>query len=158
MADIVIEMVSLSWPLMYKYDISLGSRDMLRNIGDRLIANATLSPNFETSVVRSILKSHYKGIKPIIGNMTKNVPYRFLSPWIKFTSNADVETKSQDNEYATPYAIHDDYITLDEDWADYFTENLSTIKSYISTELYAYLKSYNTELKLLKFRLAFQVE
>jgi len=153
MADIVIEMVSLSWPLMYKYDISLGSRDMLKSIGDRLIANATLSPNFEASVVRSILKSRYNGIKPIIGTLLKNVPYRFLSPWIKFTSNADVEAKSQDNEYASPYAIHDDYITLDEDWSEYFRDNMPTIKSYISTELYSYLKSYNTELKLLKIRL-----
>lgn len=158
MEDLVIEMVSLSWPLMYKYDISLGSRDMMKNIGDRLIENATLSPNYETSVVRSILKSTYTGIKPIIGNLLKNVPYRFLSPWIKFTSNADVEAKSQGNEYATPYAIHDDYISLDEDWSEFFIENLSSIKSYISTELYSYLKSYNTELKLLKLRLESQEE
>ena len=143
---------------MYKYDISLGSRDMLKSIGDRLIANGTLSPKYESDVVRSILKTRYTGIKSIIGNLLKNVPYRFLSPWIKFTSNPDVEAKSQDNEYATPYAIHDDYIILDEDWSEYFSEELPKIKSYILNEFYSYLKSHNTELKLLKFRLASQEE
>lgn len=158
MEDIVIEMVSLSWPLLYKYDISLGSRDMLKSIGDKLIANGTLSPKYETDVVRSILKSRYTGIKSIIGGLLKNVPYRFLSPWIKFTSNPDVEAKSQINEFATPYAIHDDNIILDEDWSEYFKDNLLAIKSYISNEFYSYLKSHNTELKLLKFRLASREE
>lgn len=156
MEDIVIEMVSLSWPLMYKYDISLGSRDMLKSIGDKLIANGTLSPKYETDVVRSILKSRYTGLKSIIGNLLKNVPYRFLSPWIKFTSNPDVEAKSQDNEFATPYAIHDDYIILDEDWFEYFREDLPKIRLYIFDEFYSYLKSHNTDLKLLKFKLAAQ--
>lgn len=158
MEDIVIEMVSISWPLMYKYDISFGPRDMLKSIGDRLIQNGTLKPEYETDVVRSILKNRYTGVKSIIGNLLKNVPYRFLSPWIKFTSNPDVEAKSQINEFATPYAIHDDNIILDEDWSEYFKDNLLTIKSYISNEFYSYLKSHNTELKLLKYRLASREE
>ena len=156
MEDLVIEMVSISLPLMYKYDISLGPRDMLKSIGDRLIENGTFSPNNEIDVVRRILKTRYTEIKSIIGGLLKNVPYRFLSPWIKYTSNADVEAKSQNNEFATPYAIHDDYIILDEDWFEYFKDNMPTIKSYISNEFYSYLKSHNTELKLLKFRLASQ--
>lgn len=153
MEDLVIEMVSISLPLMYKYDISLGPRDMLKSIGDRLIENGTFSPNNEIDVVRRILKTKYTEIKSIIGGLLKNVPYRFLSPWIKYTSNADVEAKSQNNEFATPYAIHDDYIILDEDWFEYFKDNMPAIKSYISNEFYSYLKSHNTELKLIKFRL-----
>lgn len=153
MEDLVIEMVSLAWPFLYQYDISLGSRDMLKNVGDRLIANGVLRANYEASVVRSILKSRYKGIKSIIIGLLKNVPYRFLSPWIHYISDPDVIEKSQKSDFGTPYAIHDDFILLDEDWHEYFVENLPKIKSFIINELYSYLKAYNTEFQLLKFKI-----
>lgn len=153
MEELVIEMVSLAWPIMYQYDISLGSRDMLKSMGDRLIANGVLRAKYDTSEVRSILKSRYNGIKSIIIVLLKNVPYRFLSPWIHYTSDPDVIEKSQKSEFGTPYAIHDDFILLDEDWHEYFMENLPKIKSFIIEEFYSYLKAYNTEFQLLKYKI-----
>jgi len=153
MEELVIEMVSIAWPIMYQYDISLGSRDMLKNMGDRLIANGVLRANYDTSEVRSILKTRYKGIKSIIIGLLKNVPYRFLSPWIHYTSDTDVIEKSQKSDFGTPYAIHDDFILLDEDWHEYFIDDLPKIKSFIINEFYSYLKAYNTEFQLLKFKI-----
>lgn len=158
MEDMVIEMVSIAWPILYQYEISLGSHDMLKNMGDRLIANGILRANYETSEVRNTLKSRYKVVKSIIIGLLKNVPYRFLTPWIHYTSDPDVIEKSQKSDFGTPYAIHDDFILLDEDWHEYFMENLSKIKSFIINELYSYLKNYNTDFKLLKFKLDVQKE
>lgn len=158
MEDLVIEMVSMAWPIMYQYDISLGSRDMLKNMGDKLISNGVLRADYDTSEVRSILKNRIKGIKSIIIGLLKNVPYRFLSPWIHYTSDSDVIVKSQKSDFGTPYAIHDDFILLDEDWHEYFITNSERVKSFIISEFYSYLKNYNTELKLLKFKLDTQKE
>lgn len=158
MEDLVIEMVSMAWPIMYQYDISLGSRDMLKNMGDKLISNGVLRADYDTSEVRSILKNRIKGIKSIIIGLLKNVPYRFLSPWIHYTSDSDVIVKSQKSDFGTPYAIHDDFILLDEDWHEYFITNSERVKSFIINEFYSYLKNYNTELKLLKFKLDTQKE
>jgi len=158
MEELVIEMVSLAWPILYKYDISLGTRDMLKNMGDKLIANGVLRVDYETSEVRNILKSRYNGIKSIIYGLLKNVPYRFLSPWIAYTSDADIIEKSQGSQYGTPYAIHDDFILLDEDWHDYFMNNLPRIESFIMNEFYSYIKAYNTEFQLLKYKIDNQKE
>lgn len=158
MEDLVVEMVSMAWPIMYKYDISLGSRDILKNIGDKLIATEFLRVNYNTSEVRLVLKSRYEKIKSVIGSLLKNVPFRFLSPWINYTSDTDVKEKSQGGEFGTPYAIYDSFILIDEDWHEYLMMHLPKIKSYIIKESYSYLKAYNTDLKFNKFKLNIQKE
>ena len=52
----------------------------------------------------------------------KNVPYRFLSPWIKYTTDEDVITKSCSKHFTGPYAIHSDNIVFDEDWWEYIEQ------------------------------------
>ncbi len=153
MADMVVEMVTNAWPILYHYNLSLGPKDMLRNMGDKLISNCVLRKDYDEIAVRGILTSKYTDVKAIIGNLLKSVPYRFLSPWIRYNSDAEVISKSQKSEYAAPYAIHDGFILLDEDWHDYIIDNMPKIKTFMNEEFYSYLKRYNTELELIKFKL-----
>ena len=45
---------------------------------------------FATSnVVENHIKMHYdsKGVDKLLSPLLKNVPYRFLSPWVKYTTD-----------------------------------------------------------------------
>ena len=93
-------------------------------------------------VIDIILLDYYDkwGLDSLLSPLLKNVPYRFLSPWIPFTSNDDVVAKSNDPDTKCPYALHDDHITINPIWGDYFLENYVKLTQFAEKELRSYLK------------------
>ena len=75
--------------------------------------------------------------------LLKNVPYRFLSPWIPFTCNEDVVAKSNNPETRCPYSLHDDHIEVNASWGDYLIANYEKMTEFVEQELCAYLKMSN---------------
>lgn len=84
-------------------------------------------------------------IKELISHFNKNVTYRFLSPWIKYQSDAQVERESQTDDYEGPYSIHrkEGIIRLKPEWYSYFTENYAILKDYGVMQLATYLQGKN---------------
>ncbi len=151
--DILIRMAALAWPIVLKDEIILSKQDMLPKYLNDISNKTSLLRNASWSVVERHLTQHFdsKGIEWILSPLLNNVPYRFLSPWIPFTTNEEVAEKSIKREYACLYALHDNAVVLDEDWWNYIHTNYSTICEYAKNSFVKYVKTYNNQIKLLRF-------
>jgi hypothetical protein len=75
--------------------------------------------------VEAYLNVYYEseGIDKILEPLLKNVPYRFLSPWIPYTTDAEVIEKSKNGDCACLYALHDDHLILNQEWWEYIKKH-----------------------------------
>ena len=150
--DILIRWAAIAWPIVFEDELSLGASDQISRYLSMLKKKVNIIPAASSKVVEAALTQNYsaKGLDAILNPLLNNVPYLFLSPWIPFTNNQDVIEKSNSNEYACPYALHDDCIILDEDWLEYIEEHYDELCEFTKKSFVKYLESYNDKMKLLK--------
>jgi hypothetical protein len=142
----------MAWPIVFDNEIDLGSRDMMHRYLDEVVKKTTLITTASSAVVEKYLIQHYtsQGIDKILAPLMKNVPYRFLSPWIKFTTTEEVVEKSLKTNFDGLYSIHPDNITLSDEWWNYIKENYSDVCDFAMRSFISYAKQYNNDMKLLK--------
>ena len=151
--EMAAEMIASAWPVINEYKLDLGKTDSLKSIISKLTKVAPLVEKSSPNIVRQYIVEHYDRVKATISPLLENVPYRFLSPWIKFITTSDVIQKSNDLSIASPYALLEDSIILDEDWYDYFLDNHDKLTKFAMDSLLDYLKKHNSEMVLLKYKL-----
>ena len=119
--DIVIRMAAMAWPIVLEYEIDLGTGDMIPKYLHEILKQSPLTKEIPSKVVEAYLNVYYEseGIGKILEPLLKNVPYRFLSPWIPYTTDDEVIEESNSGESACLYALRDDHIVLNEEWWDY---------------------------------------
>ena len=140
--QILIRMVANSWKYVYllngqfplsdqlpKYLSVVQNNTKLHNDSTVLEIESELNKNFET------LKSESQFI-----SLLKNVPYRFLSPWIPFTSNDEVIKRSQSQESRCPYELYSDHIVVSELWKKTLLDYYDTIMLFAEYGLESFLK------------------
>lgn len=154
--DIMIRMAAIAWPMIMVDDIKLGERDMMSKYLKEIHRKTSLTSNSPSSAVNNFLTQNYFNyqIKPILSPLLKNVPYRFLSPWIKYTSDEDVINKSQADDSTALYSLHKDYIVLNNDWWNYIEAHFSEIGENALRSFISYAKQYNSEMKFIKIKYA----
>ena len=144
----------MAWPIVFEDDIDLGHSDIMKSYLEGVAKKTKLIKAATSNVVENHLKQHYssQGVDKILSPLMKNVPYRFLSPWIKYTTDAEVIEKSCAKSFNGLYAIHSKYIVLDEEWWDYIYANYNDICDFAMRSFIEYSKKYNNDLKLLKLK------
>ena len=150
--DIEIMMITKAWHYLYHFELDFGTNDQLKKISEEIRKKTYLIENAAESVVFNQLNYHIDSLKSIIAPLSKNVPFRFISPWIKYTSDQEVMESSRMLSKA-PYALYDDRIIFDESRLIYFTEHYDEQISFIKESLKEYLRKYNNALKMLLFLL-----
>lgn len=145
--NLLIRMASIGWLLIFKEDVFLGKNDMLRTylkrVKDKMdIASADSYFDVETCISQDF---ENKGLSKILTPLLNNVPYRFLSPWIRFVSNADVRSKSNIASFHAPYALLHDGIKLKEEWMNFILANWNNIIIFISEKFTEYLAPMNSD-------------
>lgn len=150
--DIVIRMAALAWPIVLGDGIDLGKQDMIAKCLKEIKKKTYLFDDISTGIVESYLRENYwnKGIDKILSPLLNNVPYRFLSPWIKYTSDNDVVNKSRDIENQAFYALYGDCIVINKDWWEFIKENYYDISNFALQSFISYTKHYNDNIKLLR--------
>jgi hypothetical protein len=149
--NLTVRMLSIAWPYVITDNLSLGQNDQLATHYTHIMKDFRLSGNESAESVSKYLKTNLPYVRTKIQKkLLKDVPYRFLSPWIKYVSDADVIEKSKDLEYATPYALETDCIVMDEDWHEYIMSNYDNVYKFAKDSLTEYLKQYNSPLQLLR--------
>lgn len=153
--DITIRMASFAWPLLFDDDIDFGNSDLMRKYLSDVMKKTSLIRTASQKVVESYMRQHYdsQGISKILAPLVKNVPYRFLTPWIKFSTAEEVAAKSNAKGYNGLYAIYKDGILLDEDWWEYIEENYDKIYSFAFDSFVEYVSQYNNPMKLIKLKM-----
>jgi len=150
--DIVIKMCVIAWPVAIHQRIDLGPNDLLKRYLNNLSSALKISTTLHASFLEKEMINNYATIEDIVEPLLKNVPYRFLSPWIKYVSDADVVEKSNEPEFQAPYAIVDRKIIINRSWANYFDRNYVKLINYINENLVAYLKRYNSLSKMRTYK------
>lgn len=150
--DITIRMAAMAWPIVFEDNIDLGHSDIMKSYLEGVVKKTKLIKGAKSNVVENYLKQHYssQGVDKILSPLMKNVPYRFLSPWIKYTTDAEVIEKSCAKSFNGLYAIHSKFIVLDEEWWEYIDAHYLEICDFAMRSFIAYAKKYNNDIKLVK--------
>ena len=150
--DITIRMAAMAWPIVFEDDIDLGNNDLMKNHLEGVVKKTKLIKGATSNVVENYLQQHYssQGVDKILSPLMKNVPYRFLSPWIKYTTDEEVIEKSRSKSFNGLYALYPKYIVLDEEWWDYINEHYWEVCDFSLRSFVTYLKKYNSDIKLVK--------
>jgi len=150
--DILFRMAAMAWPIIFSYGINLGDRDMISKYLSEIQITTGLPPTVSSMRLEKYLQQNYKfqGIKSILSPLLKNVPYRFLSPWYKYTSDDDVIVGSNRKNFTGIYALKDDGIVIKKAWWDYIKHHYSEICNMSKKSLKAYISGYNDDKAVLK--------
>ena len=149
--DILIRMAAIAWPIVIGDNIEFGEKDMMPKYLNMIQKKTFIIKEASSNVVESNLSMFYdRGINDILKPLLNNVPYRFLSPWIKYTNNDEVIEKSKSKSVKAPYAICLDSIEIDTEWYCYFIDHYDELCSFTLDSFINYAKGYNNKLKLVK--------
>ncbi len=104
--------------------------------------------------METYLEKHYESqnIRKTLEPLLKNVPYRFLSPWIVFTSNENVASMSRVNGFTGFYSLYDDHIVLNKHWWEYIKNHYNEICDFALKSFIDYAKKYNDDKKFSRLK------
>lgn len=142
-------MVANAWYPIHYFHLSFGSMDSLHRIVTELQWVTELPMDARKEDVVSCLKERIgdKNVKKLLTTLTINVPYRFISPWINYTTDAEVIARSHALENGCIYSIHKDakefYISLNPVWDKYLHDYYGILTDFINWNLTLLLQSRN---------------
>jgi hypothetical protein len=140
--DVLVKMVLCAWRYVFFIDCTFPQIDQLPYYLETIDKKIESSSRTKGIVIDKIIDKYYNkwDLGSLLSPLLKNVPYRFLSPWIPFTSNNDVIALSNQKEAKCLYSLQDDYITINPMWSEFLLENYDKIALFIEKELRLYLK------------------
>lgn len=141
--EIIAGMVAESWFPIHYFKLSFGKSDSLFEQSLEIQEKFNISIESDKEKTKKYLLDNLDDAKKYLRVFSKNVPYRFLSPWIKFTCQNDVVEKSQKFENQCPYAIYGEEIIINEIWVDYLTENYTILRDFAFWNLTEFLQKRN---------------
>lgn len=143
--EILAGMVAESWYPIHYFKLSFGKSDSLYTQSQSLQQELGIPIDENKDGIKRILLNNLgnNSVKSLLRVFTLNVPYRFLSPWIKYTYDADVVNKSQKFEDDCLYAIYSDEIVINEKWVDYLAEHYSILRDFAFWNLTGFLQKRN---------------
>ena len=135
-------MISNAWRYVYYEKSNFPSIDQIPKYVNEIKERYLLDDFPSESKIEGQIKYFYERdhLDRMLAPLLNNVPYRFLAPWIPFTSNEDVVAKSNEKDSVCPYSIHDDYIVLNPMWREYLKEHYNEIVQFIEVGLRQYLR------------------
>jgi hypothetical protein len=144
--NLVAKMVAKAWKYWFVDKFSFGIIDQLGSYLNIILnsSDSDLSADSSEIEVESyIIDNYVEGYEKLLTPLLKNVPFRFLSPWIPFTTTSDVIEKSNDPATNCLYALKDDSIELNEFWLGFLKQNADKIIDFTISELNMYLEQNN---------------
>ena len=147
--DIVIRMVANAWYPIHYFRLSFGKSDSLFDIVMELqhITQIPIDANAETIIEGIKDRLDDRRVMSLLSTLTINVPYRFLSPWIKYTCDDDVIKRSQTFENGCLYALYKEvegfYIVLNPAWDAYLHTHYNILVDFAYWNLTQFLQVRN---------------
>ena len=148
MQEIIATIIANAWYSIHYFKLSFGRSDSLYQavIDLQKITSLPIDAD-KTLIIKTLIENKDDSrIKPILKIFTLNVPYRFLSPWIKYTSDSDIVKRSQSFENNCLYAITGNIekeIVINPNWADYLKDNYKILMDFCYWNLSDFVQSRN---------------
>ena len=143
--EIIAGMVAEAWYPIHYFRLSFGKADSFYNqiVEMQQILNIPVNAK-KTDVKKSLLNNlNNPRIKRILKVFKQNVPYRFLSPWIKYSSDGQVTQQSQSFKNNCIYAIYGESIEVNPNWEHYLNENYLILKDFTFWNLTEFIQKRN---------------
>ena len=130
--EIIAGMIAESWYPIHYFKLSFGKSDSLYTQSLALQQELNIPIDADKKKIKQLLIDNINDnhIKSLLRVFSLNVPYRFLSPWIKYTSDKNVISRSQQFENECLYAINGEYINVNSKWIDYLSEHYLILKDF----------------------------
>lgn len=145
-AEIVAGMLSEAWYPVHYFRLSFGKSDKLQThiLEIQQLLNIPIKAN-KQDVREAVLNNiEMAEVRKMIDQLTQNVPYWFLSPWIPGeTQVSAVERKSRINYNWCPYAIFGKEIEVDPVWTQYILRNAVILRDFAFWNLTEFLQTRN---------------
>lgn len=141
--EIIAGMVAESWYPIHYFKLSFGKSDSLFSNSLEIQKEFQMPIDSDKKKIKNQLLDNIDSTKKFLRVFSLNVPYRFLSPWIKYTYDEDVVAKSQRFENGCIYAIYGNEIVINEDWVDYLKENYTILRDFAFWNLTEFLQKRN---------------
>lgn len=143
--EIIAGMISESWYPIHYFKLSFGKSDSIYQQSKELKSYLEIpidhdKDKIKTSIIDNINDPNTLRLLRVF---TKNVPYRFLSPWIKEPQDDRMELRSRTFENNCLYAIHDKEIRLNPIWKNYLIEHYSMLRDFTFWNLNQFLQKRN---------------
>ena len=154
--NICSRMLVNSWYPIHFFRLKFGLQDLISqnniNIKEYLNLKADIKKNELLDLLYNTTDSK---IINWIMHFKRQVPFRFLSPWIKYKSDAQVISDSQMFKNEAPYAINRSNNTIDINpiWKEFLSINSKILIDYGYWNLLQYLQSKNPGVPSLQSKL-----
>lgn len=147
--DIIVKMVANAWYPTVHHNLSFGKADSLSSIIQDLQEEYFIPSDTDSQTIVRLINYHKadKFITKRLKILEQNVPYRFLSPWIKSDCNDDIVSLSQKYYNGCLYSICRDaeysYIMINPAWEGYINTHYDDLFNFSYGELTKYLEKKN---------------
>jgi 5-methylcytosine-specific restriction endonuclease McrA len=137
-------MISLSWYTIHYFHVSFGKQDLLQQASQeiRFLENINVDERKE-GILHRIIQSSSDATGKLLDHFDKNVPHKFLSPWLGSGPRSEVEEMSRSSQENPPYALRDKNIVVYPNWYEYFRRNSAILKNFCYWNLALFLQARN---------------
>lgn len=158
--NVFINMISsVIFPLEY-YKLSFGKMDGFKELGKFIKEKVKLNfrpaaESLNEQIKTSLNPLEWQEMSKMINVLNRWVPYRFIRPFFsnetRGLSDAMVNKKvemlayevHESKPHACPYFIHNEEITINGPWFNYFKENIGILRSFTYWHLVQFLQKNN---------------
>lgn len=143
--EIIVGMISHAWYPIHYYKLSFGKSDSLYEQVVILQKELNIPIDISQNDLKRLIISNIDNprIKSLLRVFTLHVPYRFLSPWISYTTDKEVINQSQLFSNNCLYAINAEVIELNPRWEEYLNENYMILRDFTFWNLTVFLQKRN---------------
>ena len=141
--EIIAGMIAESWYPIHYFKLSFGKSDSLFVKSLEIQKEYQISIESDKEKIKNLLVDNLKETKKFLKIFSINVPYRFLSPWIRYTHDEEVIAKSQLFENNALYAIYNDEIVINDLWVEYLTKHYKILRDFAFWNLTEFLQKRN---------------
>jgi len=145
--DILIQMICNAWYPVNYFKLSFGYSDKLHENITKLQKLLNIPIDISHDELFVLLKnSNSREVNQLITHFNLQVPYRFLSPWIPFNSNAETIRLSNEFSNVCLYKIHKNdkfEIEINPEWKEYLFKNYKILLDFSYWNLVIFIQSNN---------------
>ncbi|HNS28908.1 MAG TPA: HNH endonuclease domain-containing protein [Tenuifilaceae bacterium] len=143
--EIIVGMISEAWYPIHYFRLSFGKSDSLYNQIIELQKDLSIPIDASRTDIKKQINDKLGNtrVKSLLRIFTLNVPYRFLSPWISYTTDKDVVNLSQAFTNNCIYAIRGEAIAINPLWEQYLNDNYLILRDFTFWNLTVFLQKRN---------------
>jgi len=153
--EIIVGMVVEAWYPIHYFRLSFGLSDSFYKQMIKLQSELNIPIDSKKDFIKSHILNNLSNpkIKSILKVFKLNVPYRFLSPWIKYTSDEEVGYYSKSFTNNCLYAITDETIEINPKWVLYLNVNYMVLRDFAFWNLNDFVQKRNPNVPNIAYKL-----